>query len=204
MRKQLSQYLLNLIQQKGNPSSIELFKEEKAYIEKYNLLNELVKEPISIVEKEESLRFEDSYIERSDKESEELIAEEGQAFLNQPINYLKEHMNEFIYLESSWFELIGVDAVSFEVDDVFRTYDVMLGLKQQKKLEPRIKQFLENELNGDEAKFDLMFNPDDGLWNLNFDLNSLEGFKEEITFGEAFQVIYSLLFRLVETLEETK
>ncbi|HYK74276.1 MAG TPA: branched-chain amino acid aminotransferase [Pseudoneobacillus sp.] len=204
MKKQISKYLSNLMEQKGNPSSLELFKEEKDYVEKNELLEVLSSESITIVEKEAAFRFSDAYIERSDKESEELISEEEEAFLNQPIHYLKEHMNEFIYLESSWFELIGVDAVSFEVDDVFRTYDVMLGLKQQKKLEARIKEFLKYELNGDEAKFDLMFNPEDGLWNLNFDLNSVEGFTEDMKFGEAFQIIYALLFKLVETLEEAK
>ncbi|WP_442593850.1 branched-chain amino acid aminotransferase [Neobacillus sp. D3-1R] len=199
MKKQMSQYLSNLIQQKDNPSIIELFKEEKDYVERNDLLSELSGEPITIVEKDSALRFADAYIERSNKETEELISEEGQPFLSQPIRFLKENMNEFIYIESNWFELIRVESVSFEVDDVFGTYDVMLGLKQPKKLESNIKQILENELDGDQAKFDLMF--EDGMWNLNFDLNSVKGFHEEMNMGEAFQTIYVFLFKLVETLE---
>ncbi|MDQ7863963.1 hypothetical protein RCO48_31455 [Peribacillus frigoritolerans] len=65
-------------------------------------------------------RFTDAYMKRSNKESEELISEENSAFLSQPIEYLKKNKDEFLYFESQWFELIGVEALSLEVDDVFR------------------------------------------------------------------------------------
>lgn len=74
-------------------------------------------------------------MERSNKESEELISEENSAFLSQPIEYLKKNKDEFLYFESQWFELIGVEALSLEVDDVFGTYNAMFGLKFQKKWE---------------------------------------------------------------------
>ncbi|MFD2445553.1 branched-chain amino acid aminotransferase [Bacillus sp. CGMCC 1.16607] len=184
----------------GTGDKIELYKEEKEYIEK----NQLLPSDFILVEKDSAFRFADAYIERSDKETEEVIDEEGQAFLNQPIDYLKKQMNEFIYLESNWMELIGVDSVSLEVDDVFRTYDVMLGLKLQKKFESNIKNYLMKNLNGNEANYDLMFSQDDGLWNLNIELNSIEGFHDDMTIGRAFQFIYQFLFKLVEEVEETK
>lgn len=157
-----------------------------------------------IQEKDSSNRFEDAYIERCDKETENMIRNESSLFLTQPLDYLKKQKNEFIYLESHWFEGIRVEAVSVEADDVFGTYDVMLGLKLQKKYEKSIKEFLNANLNGDEAKFDLMFSHDDGLWNLNFALNYAEGFQEDITIGEAFQLIYHFLFKLVEAIAENK
>ena len=90
---------------------------------------------VLFIEKDPRLRFKDVYIERCDKETEELLAEESSSFLEQPIEYFKNHKNEFMYLESEWFDLIGVDAISFEADSVFGTYDVMMGLKLQKKYE---------------------------------------------------------------------
>jgi hypothetical protein len=199
LKKQIIQLISDMAdQQMLAGKEIELFKEEKEYVEKYQLLPA----DFTLVEKDPSTRFVDAYIERSDKESEDVIAEKGSAFLNQSINYFNKHMNEFIYLESDWMELIGVDSVSLEVDDVFRTFDVMLGLKLKKKVESSLKNYLIKELNG-ESSFDLMFNQEDGLWNLNFDLNSLEGFHEEMTIGEAYQVIYRLLFKLVESVEES-
>ena len=177
-------------------NSITIFKEEKDYVEKNQLADNL-----QFSEQDASVRFADAYIERCDKETENMLKNESSSFLNESLDYLKKHKNEFIYLESNWFDLISVEAVSVEADDVFGTYDVMLGLKLQKKFEKTLKENLNSQLHGDEAKFDLMFSLEDGLWNLNFPLNYVEGFHEEITIGEAFQLIYRFLFQLVEAAE---
>jgi hypothetical protein len=195
LKNQMENVLTNMV----NGGKLEIYKEEKGYVEKHGL----IEGNITLIEKEADSRFSDAYIERSDKETEEVIGVEGQAFLNQPINYFKKHMNEFLYLESNWFEIIGVDAVSLEVDDVFRTYDVMLGLKFQKKYDKSIKEYLKEELS-DEAKFDLMFSADEGIWSLNFDLDSVEGFHEEMTIGEGYRLIYQFLFKLAEAVEAGK
>lgn len=145
--------------------------------------------------------FQDAYIERLDKESEELLAEEEKGFLNQPIAYFQQHKNEFMYLESAAFTELGVDGLSFEVDDVFGTYEILLGLRLQKKYQAAIKEYLQSTLQGAEAKFSLMFNGDDGLWDLNFGLNYVEGFKSELTINEAYQLVYAYLKHLIETVK---
>jgi hypothetical protein len=195
IKDHIQQYILEQ-QSNQKTESITLFKEEKEYLEKNQLVDNL-----QLSEKDPSVRFADAYIERCDKESENMLKNESSSFLNEPLDYLKKHKNEFIYLESNWFDLIGVEAVSLEADDVFGTYDVMLGLKLQKKFEKALKENLNSQLHGDVAKFDLMFSLEDGLWNLNFALNFVEGFNEKITIGEAFQLIYRFLFQLVEAVE---
>jgi len=144
--------------------------------------------------------FAQAYIERGDKETEDFLGKESFDFLEQPITYFKDRKNEFMYIESKWFDLIGVDAVSFEKDEVFGTYDVMLGLKRQKKLAPAIKVYLEQHLRED--GYDLLFDGDEGIWSLNFALNGLEGYKESLTIKEAFSLIYDFLFRMVESIEQ--
>lgn len=143
--------------------------------------------------------FSNAYLERCDKETENLLSEEGQAFLAKPIKYLITNKNEFIYIESTYFNDLGVDALSIEIDDVFGTFDVMLGLKLPKKKEAMIQAYLQEKLKGEEdIKFDLMFDQNDGLWNVNFTFNFLEDFHEEMTFQEAFSLIYQFLSGLVE------
>lgn len=173
-----------------------IFKEEKEYAEKHHLTD------TPLVEKDASLRFEDAYIERCDKETENLIRNESAAFLTQPLVFLKKHKNEFIYLESQWFDVVRAETVSVEADDVFGSYDVMLGLKLQKKYDKKLKQYLHTHLHSEDSNFDLMFNNQEGLWDLNFALNSLEGFDENMSIGEGYQLIYRFLFKLMETLEE--
>lgn len=179
---------------------IELYKEEKEYAEK----NRLVSADITLVEKNAGSRFSDAYIERCDKETEELIAEEAPGFLHQPIQYFKTHKNEFIYVESNSFDIIGVDAISLEVDDVFGTYTAMLGLKLQKKYELSIKNYLENKLDGPAPKYNLLFSQSDGLWDVNFAMDYIDGFTEDFTIEEAYSFIYRFLFTLVEAVEEEK
>ncbi|MDR4947560.1 branched-chain amino acid aminotransferase [Neobacillus cucumis] len=197
----LKEKIINYISGKKNQTKegVVLFREEIEFAEQNQLSNES-----HIVEKDTSIRFADAYIERCDKESENMLKNETSAFLSEPLQYLKKHKNEFIYLESKWFDFVNVDAISLEVDDVFGTYDVMLGLKFQKKFHEKIKEYLNANLHGEEAKFDLMFSNEDGLWNVNFALNYIEGYQDDLTMGEAFQLIYHFLFKLVEAIEKNK
>ena len=105
-------------------------------------------------------------------------------------------------MESQWFELIGVDAICLEVDDLFGKYEALLGLKLQKKFNNAIRAYLQATLKGEEVKFALLFNAEDGLWNVNISLNDIEGFREDLSIGEAYQLIYYFLFKLIETVEE--
>lgn len=192
LKKRVEEYIAKA----SASGAVELHIEEKAYAERLGLLQEV---EVPIKESNGEHRFENAYIERGDKETEEFLGEESTEFLKQPISYFKERKNEFMYMESEWFDMVRVDAVSFENDDVFGLYDVMLGLKLQKKFEPAIKSYLKENLEGD--GYDLMFDGNEGVWSLNFALNGLAGYKEDLTVGEAYGLIYSFLFGLAEWVE---
>jgi hypothetical protein len=190
LKKQVEKYITTL------KDPVELHTEEKEYAQRHGLLH-----GVEVKELESDVRFADAYVERGNKETEEFLGEESFEFLNQPIGYFKERKNEFMYLESKWFDLISVDAVSLEKDDVFGTYDVMLGLKVQKKYKAVIKKYLEENLHSEGARYNLMFDANEGVWNLNFPLNELERFKEDLSVREAYTLIYGFLFRLAESIE---
>ncbi|XJZ25739.1 branched-chain amino acid aminotransferase [Bacillota bacterium Lsc_1132] len=185
------------IQQYVKDENGAIFPEERAYLQK----QQLSVEDLPAAENPAD-RFKDAYLERCNKETEELIAAENFSFLNEPITYLQKHKSEFLYIESKWFELVGADAVSLESDDVFGTYDVMLGLKLQKRFQKTVQAFLNQHLNGSEPKFDLLFSQEDGLWNLNFALNYVPGFKEDMSINGACRLVYRLLFQLAVEVEE--
>jgi hypothetical protein len=190
LRKRFLQYI------EESSGSVVLFPQEKEYAVKHGLLD-----ADKIVTRESDSRFEEAYIERCEKETEELIAQESFIFLNQPITYLQKHKNEFVFLELKWFNVIGVEAVSIEVDDVFGTYDAMLGLKLQKKYRNQIEHYLENTLK-DESSYDLLFNGEDGLWDLNITLNDHPDFHEGLTMLSSYELIYDFLFHLLQTVDE--
>ncbi|MFQ6585540.1 hypothetical protein [Priestia megaterium] len=181
--------------------SLSLYQEEKEYA----LQKKLVPQNLMIEEKEESLRFKDSYIERVDKETDELIAEEFPlSFLDTPISYLKEHRSEFLYVESKWFEFIKLEGCSFEVDDVFGTYKVLTGLHMQKKFVSLLKQFFAKEFNESPTSVQLLFNDKDGLWDVNIELDAIKEFNEKMSIGEVLVLTYRFFFHLVEYVENEK
>jgi len=183
-----------LLDQSG--ADFELFAEEKEYLETNQLLPNN-QQYVSVKVNEPTSRFLDAYIERSLKETDELISKESGSFLKKPISYLKDNMAEFIYIESEWFDIIGIDAISLEVDDVFGTYDAMFGLKLKKNEEKKIREHVEEMLIGESPKYNLMFNQQDGLWDMNLTLDHIKGFEEKMSIGEVLRFIYQFLFQLV-------
>ena len=192
LKKQMEKY----ITENTLTSKIELFEIDKQYVEKH----QLIPSDVTVVEKD----FKFGAIERCVKETENLIREEDQSFLNERILYLKSHLNEFVYLESNAFEVIRVDAVVLEFDEVFETYTALFGLKLQKKYGDDMKAYLDTHLNGDGTKYSVMFSSEDGLWDMNFALDYVDGFSEELTFIEILQLMYNFIFKLVEAMDDTQ
>ena len=175
-----------------------LFKEERVYAEKH----QLIPDNYIIEEKGEEERFLDAYLELSDKESEDLLSEESADFLNKPISFLKENKQAFLYIESADFNVLGVENLSLELDDVFGTYNALFSLKMPKKAEQNIKDFLNKHLSLDMGAYSVMFNQGDGAWDVNFALDGMEDFHDSITLKDAFVLIYRFLFTMEETIEE--
>lgn len=151
------------------------------------------------------MNLEKIYLERCDKETEETVEIESPKFLDTSISYFKKHLNEFLYIESSTFNEIKVDALSIEVDDVFRTYMALFGLRAQKKHGEAIKNYLEEHLYTDAIKnYSALFSADEGLWEINLPLDYIEGFKEDMTIGQAISLTYDFVQNLLGHLQENK
>ena len=175
-------------------NKIEFFEVDKEYVAKHQLITS----GQTVLDKD----FHFNVVERCVKETENLIREEDQQFLSGSISYLKNHMNEFIYVESDAFDLIRIDAVVLECDDVFKTYSSLFGLKLQKKFGDAIKAYLDTHLHGDGAKYSVLFSNEDGLWDMNFALDYVDGFSEDLPFVEVYQLMYNFIFKLVEAIDE--
>ncbi len=141
-------------------------------------------------------------IERCDKETEDVISKEETSFLSTSLNHVKQFPNEFLYIESPAFEQIKVDAISLELDDVFKTYTALLGFKMQKKHTAAIKNYLNENLKGENKYFSASFSGDEGIWDLNIPLDYIEGFTEEMTIGEALSLTYQLIETLVKEINQ--
>ena len=194
LKKRLELHIAEAL--KVNEGNISLYKEESDYAEKHGLIPTGVK----VTEIEGNTRFDGAYLERADKETEELVVETPK-LLEEQVERLKRYRREFVYIESTAFDIIGVDAISLELDDVFETYTAMFGLKLQKKYESDIKAYFDEHLTGEESKYSIAFSMKDGLWDVNFAISYAYGFSEEMTLLEAYQLTFRFIFSLIEQIE---
>jgi hypothetical protein len=136
-------------------------------------------------------------IERCSKETEEVLAKEDASFLKKTITYMKEHLNEFVYIESPSFEDARIDSMSIEVDDVFGIYMALFGFRAQKKFGDPIKAYLKENLIGEEIRLSVMFSNEDGLWEMNIPINSIEGYDENMSIEDVTELTHGFLVNLV-------
>ncbi|MGE6632281.1 branched-chain amino acid aminotransferase [Bacillus sp. NPDC077027] len=148
---------------------------------------------------EEKDRFRDVYIERVEKEAEAFIQSEEPPFLQEPLTYVKNHKNEFIYIESPWFDIVQIDGVAIEWDDVFQTYTALFGFMRRKKETGKLKEIL-SDVKGAQ----LQFNGQDGLFEMNLQLLEIGEIKEEMALAEVLSHLYQFLFQVVLKLESDK
>lgn len=198
LKKQLEKHIAYALT--TEEKKLNLYPEEKEYVVKHQLLSS----NIVVVDVDSDTRYLNAVIERCNKETEELISKEKLSFLSQPLNYLKVHRNEFLYVESTSLENIGVDSIALEFDEVFEAYTAMMGLKLQKKFGDAIKKYFDNHLQGDKTEYSVLFSSEDGMWHVNFPINFVDHFHMEMSLKEAYELIYRFLFTLVEDVEDNQ
>lgn len=175
--------------------NVGLVDVEKAYAKKHALLSE-----DEIVE---MTTLQVDVIERCNKETEELLAEETASFLAMPVHYLKEHPNEFMYVASDRLDVIRVDSFALEFDEMFGVYSALFGLRLQKKQSEFLHAYLKADLQHEKMTYSAAFSGQEGLWEVNLALDALDGFSEEQSFDEVIVRLYRFIFGLLEELEET-
>lgn len=170
---------------------VSLFTIEKEYAVKQGLISEQTE----TTDKEWNFTI----IERCLKETEDVIKEENESFMNEHASYFSKNVDEFLYVESEAFETIGVDGIAFEMDDVFETHTVLFGLKVQKKWGSFLKEYLDKHVGSN--PFSAMFSDKDGLWDVNIPLDQLDGFQKEMSITDAMDLTYRFIFKLLEAIE---
>ena len=175
--------------------NLALLDVEKAYAKKHALLSD------EAVQGTTSLHFD--VIERCDKATEELLAEETASFLAMPVHYLKEHPNEFMYVASDRLDVIRVDTFALEFDEAFGVYSALFGLRLQKKQSEFLHAYLKTHLQHEKMTYSVAFSGQDGLWEVNLALDALGAFSEQQSFDEVLVHVYRFVFGLLEELEET-
>jgi hypothetical protein len=194
LKEKLSDFIAKQNEENG---AVALFDIEKRYASTHGMLEG------EILNEDTQSRFQELIIERCNKESEETVKKESASFLDSPLTMLKSHKDEFLYLNAEWFDIIRIDGLSIEIDDVFGHYAAMFGLKLQKKFRSEMEAYLDDTLQGDQG-YNLLFNGEDGLWDVNISINDLPSFREDLPLKDVIEFIYVYLFEMIEKVTEKK
>lgn len=146
--------------------------------------------------------FQSSVVERCIKETEEPVAGTDAAFYTQPISYLKEHEEEFVYVEANRFDVVGIDAVALEFDRLYGSYTALFGFQMQKKYGDAIKSYLDENLQETAVPYSISFSGQDGLWEMNINVGAIPGFNDTQSFEQVISAFYEFMFRLLESVEQ--
>lgn len=140
-------------------------------------------------------------LERCSKETEDTITAEEITFASTPIHYLKENQGEFIYAECAQFPEIRIDAIALEFDEAFNLYTALFGLRLQKKHSEKIRQYLKANVKSALGSSSASFSGQEGLWELNIAVDCIEGFTEQLSIVEVYELLYQFVAQLIETIE---
>lgn len=185
------------LEKQAKNEALLVFTEEKNYLLSHDLIQEEKIEETNTTE-----RFPSLYLELANKETDETIQENVDfTFLTTEVNYFEKNIEEYLYVETDAFSIVGIESLSLEVDSVFHTYEAIFGLKLPKKAEGTIRSFFEKTLEGDNVTYNLLFNAQDGMWDVNLPIEAIQGFSKQMNIGETVQLIYLFLFQLGEEIE---
>ena len=137
-------------------------------------------------------------VERCHKETEETLAVEQAAFLQQPITYFKKEIEQFLYIGANEFETVKMDAVVIEFDEMFKVHTALFGLAIQKKYSQGLKTYLRDNLKGMLGSSSAMFNGDEGLWEVNIAFEAMEGFTGEETIEQAIEKLIAFVSTMLK------
>ena len=137
-------------------------------------------------------------IERCHKETEETLAVEQVAFLQQPISYFKKEIEQFLYVDASEFEAVKMDAVVIEFDEMFKVHTALFGLAIQKKHSQALKVYLRDHLKGMLGSSSAMFNGDEGLWEVNIAFEAMDSFTGDETIEQAIEKLVAFVSTMLK------
>lgn len=139
-------------------------------------------------------------VERLNKETEQLIGAAEVSFLQQPLSYFAQHQSEYVYVESPAFEALKMDAVVLEFDEAFEVPMALFGLRFQKKVSAKLKEFLKDNLAKGLVS-GAMFAGDEGIWEINISINAMSDYEENQTIEQTLQKLEAFVAKLVQAIE---
>lgn len=132
------------------------------------------------------------------KETDELVTASDEKILEQPLTTLKTQIENYLYVAKPHYSEWKVEGFVLELDDIFRFYNLLVGIYIPKSKLPMVDEVLKSMWTNPDFKYALTYEANEGLAELNVPLNYVDKFDEHATIGEAIDFAEKLIKRIAE------
>lgn len=132
------------------------------------------------------------------KETDEVVAQGNEATLSEPLSMVKTQIENYLYVSKPHYADWKVEGFVLELDDIFRFYNLLVGIYIPKSKLPLVDEVLQSMWVNPDFKYALTYEANEGLAELNIPLNYVENFNEDATIGETIQFSEDILKRISE------
>ncbi|WP_342525660.1 hypothetical protein MKY84_08975 [Chryseomicrobium sp. FSL W7-1435] len=131
------------------------------------------------------------------KENDEWLRALTEEDLKQPIALVKTQIENYIYSAKPEYSTFKVEGFVIELDDIFRFYNLLVGIYVPKAKMKDIDEALKEKWENPEFNYALTFDANEGVAELNLPLDYVEGFSTEFTVQQTIEFIEQLLSTIV-------
>lgn len=132
------------------------------------------------------------------KETDEAVKLGDETFLAEPLTILKTQIENYLYVSKPHYADWKVEGYVLELDDIFRFYNLLVGLYIPKSKLAAVDEVLQSMWTNPDFKYALTYEANEGLAELNVPLNYVENFNERATIGETILFAENILKRISE------
>lgn len=127
------------------------------------------------------------------KENDEYIRSLSESDLAGPISFVKDQIENYIYVAKPTYDELKIEGFVVELDDIFRFYNLLVGIYVPKAKMKAIEEVLLSKWTNPEFKFAFTFDANEGVAELNLPLDYVEGFRDDFTVAETIDFVEELL-----------
>ncbi|MFC4354626.1 hypothetical protein ACFO0S_05965 [Chryseomicrobium palamuruense] len=132
------------------------------------------------------------------KETDEPVKLEDESFLAEPLSILKTQIENYLYVSKPHYADWKVEGYVLELDDIFRFYNLLVGLYIPKSKLAAVDEVLQSMWTNPDFNYALTYEANEGIAELNIPINYVKNFNEHATIGETILFSENILKRISE------
>ncbi len=134
-----------------------------------------------------------THFEVYSKETDELLHSFTQQDLSKAMSYFNDHLDHYLYVSKPEYQDFRIEGFVLETDDIFRFYNVLIGIYIPKSKMEVVKNEIDSIWNNPDFRYAFTYDANEGVAELNLPLNYLQGFDPTSSIETTIAFVESIL-----------